>query len=168
MIVAGSDTTAATLTHIFYHLALDSTLVTKLRNELRTTAPGDSKFLAALINETLRLHPPVPSGVLRQTPASGLRFGDTFIPGGVTISMPTWSLGRCASHIPPSKISDTDLLMLSNSRRRIPQPLCLFARALDNVSRAPQEQSRIHALFYRSVLETSSPDTLCLSLLVSR
>ncbi|OBT38603.1 hypothetical protein VE00_11102 [Pseudogymnoascus sp. WSF 3629] len=100
MIVAGSDTTAATLSHIFYHLALDSTLGTKLRNELRTTAPRDAKFLAALINETLRLHPPVPSGVLRQTPASGLVFGDTFIPGNVTISMPIWSLGRLEGAFP--------------------------------------------------------------------
>lgn len=64
MIVAGSDTIAATLSHIFYYLALDSTLGTKLRNELRTTARRDAMFLAALINETLRLHPPVPSGVL--------------------------------------------------------------------------------------------------------
>jgi cytochrome P450 len=95
MIVAGSDTTSATITHLMYHLALDPNLVTKLREELSTTAPGDSKFLAAIINETLRLHPPVPSGVLRQTPLGGLRIGNTFIPGGVIVSTPIWSLGRC-------------------------------------------------------------------------
>lgn len=95
LIVAGSDTTAATITHLMYHLALDPNLATKLRTELTTTAPGDSIFLAALINETLRLHPPTPSGSLRQTPPDGLTFGKTFIPGGVTVSTPTWSLGRC-------------------------------------------------------------------------
>lgn len=95
MIVAGSDTTSATITHLMYHLALEPALVTKLRGELSTAAPGDSKFLAALINETLRLHPPVPSGVLRQTPPEGLRFGSTFVPGGVTVSTPIWSLGHC-------------------------------------------------------------------------
>jgi tryprostatin B 6-hydroxylase len=95
MIVAGSDTTSAAITHLMYHLALDPNLATKLREELSTTAPGDSNFLAALINETLRLHPPVPSGVLRQTPPGGLRIGNTFIPGGVTVSTPIWSLGRC-------------------------------------------------------------------------
>lgn len=122
MIVAGSDTTSATLSHIFYHLALDPTLGTKLRDELRTTAPRDAKFLAALINETLRLHPPVPSGVLRQTPASGLVFGDTFIPGNVTISMPIWSLGRCASQHPAFKISGTDLIIIAIVESAFPNP----------------------------------------------
>jgi cytochrome P450 len=97
MIVAGSDTAAAAITHVFYHLAKDPKLVTELREELKTSLPNDSKFLGAIIYETLRLHPSVPSGVLRQTPAAGLMIKNAFIPGGVTISTPTWSLSRCMS-----------------------------------------------------------------------
>jgi len=100
MIVAGSDTTSATITHLMYHIALDPSLATKLRKDLSTTTPGDSPFLAALINETLRLHPATPSGVLRQTPPSGISIGSTFIPGGTTVSMPFWSLGRLESAFP--------------------------------------------------------------------
>jgi cytochrome P450 len=97
MIVAGSDTSSAVITHVFYYLAKDPKLVAKLREELKTSLPNDSKLLGAIINEALRLHPPIPSGVLRQTPSAGLMIKNTFIPGGVTISTPTWSLSRCMS-----------------------------------------------------------------------
>jgi len=83
-----------------YHLALNPKFADKLRHELSTIAPSDSTYLGALLNETLRLHPPVPSGVLRQTDQYGLRIGQTFIPGRVIISIPTWSLHRLESAFP--------------------------------------------------------------------
>ena len=105
IIVAGSDTTAATLTYIMYHLAKTPHLVTKLREELREMnyLPGsetevraiqDAKYLNGVINEALRLHPAVPSGLLRLTPPEGINVEGTFIPGGVTISSPLYSMGR--------------------------------------------------------------------------
>jgi hypothetical protein len=105
IIVAGSDTTAATLTYIMYHLAKAPQLVEKLRGELREInyLPGsetevrdiqDAKYLNGVINEALRLHPAVPSGLLRLTPPEGLYIEGTFIPGGVTISSPLYSMGR--------------------------------------------------------------------------
>ena len=105
IIVAGSDTTSATLTYLMYHLAKAPHLITKLREELREMRylPGsetevrdiqDAKYLNGVINETLRLHPPVPSGLLRLTPPEGINIEGTFIPGGVTISSPLYSMGR--------------------------------------------------------------------------
>jgi cytochrome P450 len=105
VVVAGSDTSSSALTHIFYHLAKEPHIAAKLRKELAPIyTPGsetevrdiqDAKYLNGVINEALRLHPPVPSGLLRQTPPEGLMVGDIFIPGGVTVSAPTWSMGRC-------------------------------------------------------------------------
>jgi hypothetical protein len=104
IIVAGSDTTTATLTHVFYHLAKSGQVFSKLRRELDSFyKPGsesefrdlqEAEYLNGVINETLRLHPPVPSGVLRVTPPEGITIGSTFIPGNVTISIPNYSLGR--------------------------------------------------------------------------
>ncbi|KAI9645797.1 hypothetical protein NHQ30_005231 [Ciborinia camelliae] len=106
-IVAGSDTTSATLTNIFYHLCREPHHIVKLREELESIyTPGspsecrdiqDAPYLNGVINETLRLHPPVASGLLRQTPPEGLTIGGTYIPGNVTISAPTWSMGRLPS-----------------------------------------------------------------------
>jgi tryprostatin B 6-hydroxylase len=100
-----SDTTAATLVHLFYHLARQWELVEKLRQELDPLIPDlmnfahkvtqDAPYLNGAINEALRLHPPVPSGVLRLTPAEGVNLGaETFIPGCTTVSVPFHPLGR--------------------------------------------------------------------------
>lgn len=102
IIVAGSDTTSATLTYLFYHLAQDPTQVKRLRDELRPLTIGDwsdkdiqhAEHLNGAINETLRLHPPVPSGLFRQTPPEGLRVGEVYIPGGVTFFTPQYAMGR--------------------------------------------------------------------------
>lgn len=105
MVVAGSDTSSSALTHIFYHLAKEPHIAAKLREELAQTYNlgsdtevrdlQDAKYLNGVINEALRLHPPVPSGLLRQTPPEGIVVRGKFIPGGVTVSAPTWSMGRC-------------------------------------------------------------------------
>jgi cytochrome P450 len=104
IIVAGSDTTAATLTHLFYHIAGDSTIAQNLREELKPRIGGDGEitnqnlqdapYLNGCINEALRLNPPVPSGVFRKTPPEGVHIGETFIPGDTTIQMPGFVLGH--------------------------------------------------------------------------
>jgi cytochrome P450 len=102
IIVAGSDTTAATITHLFYHLAKDPACAQKIREEV-ATLDGDlhnnSKLhtlthMNAVINETLRLHPPTPGGVPRLTPPEGLTIGKHYIPGEVCVLTPLHSLLR--------------------------------------------------------------------------
>lgn len=51
-------------------------------------------YLDAVINETLRMHPPVPSGVQRMTPPDGLRIGETFVPGNTIVQIPTHTMFR--------------------------------------------------------------------------
>ncbi|KAJ0418348.1 cytochrome P450 [Aspergillus carlsbadensis] len=100
IIVAGSDTTAATLTNLFFYLATNYTWQSKLQAELDTLPDLSqeklitAKVLDALINETLRLHPAVPSGTQRMTPPEGLQIGDQYIPGNVMVCVPTYTLFR--------------------------------------------------------------------------
>ena len=105
LIVAGSDTVAIVLTHIFYYLARDPTHIETLRKELdplmRSDEPfnvrmvKEAKHLNGVINEVLRLHPPTPSGGFRTTPPQGITVDGVFIPGGVNINVPLYTLGRC-------------------------------------------------------------------------
>ncbi|KAJ5919142.1 cytochrome P450 oxidoreductase [Penicillium verhagenii] len=98
--VAGSDTTAATMTNVFYELAKDLPLQRALQAELdalpdiSTDQLSGLKFLDAIINETLRLHPLIPSGLQRMTPRQGIQIGDTYIPGDVMVAMPMHTLFR--------------------------------------------------------------------------
>ena len=110
LVVAGSDTVAIVLTYIFYYLARDSVHIQKLREELEPLMQSDEPFtvrmvqnakhLNGIINEALRLHPPTPSGGFRTTPPQGITVDGTFIPGGVNLNVPLYSLGRCECHHP--------------------------------------------------------------------
>ncbi|KAF2019098.1 cytochrome P450 [Aaosphaeria arxii CBS 175.79] len=105
IIVAGSDTTAATLTYLSYYLARDPELVRRLRDEIKRCLGNenaevehqkivDSELLNGCIYEALRLNPPVPSGIFRKTPKEGVFVGETFIPGDTTIQMPWFVMGH--------------------------------------------------------------------------
>ncbi|KAF2734445.1 putative cytochrome P450 [Polyplosphaeria fusca] len=108
IIVAGSDTTAATLAHVFYQLARHPGQVRKVREELKEVL-GDfssaspslenrklqhADHINAVIYETLRLHPAVPSAIVRKTPPEGIRVGETYIPGDMNVWCPQYVLGR--------------------------------------------------------------------------
>ncbi|GAM90407.1 hypothetical protein ANO11243_084500 [Dothideomycetidae sp. 11243] len=102
LIVAGSDTTAACLTYMFYYLAEDPAQVEKLRKELQPMVErglrdqdiSQSQHLNACIWEALRLNPPVPSGVQRLTPPEGMMADGKHIPGNTTFWMPQYVMGR--------------------------------------------------------------------------
>ncbi|EDU46786.1 Cytochrome P450 [Pyrenophora tritici-repentis] len=103
IIIAGSDTVAATLTFAFFYLAKYPEHATRLRDELLPFRAPDGTFshqrifnaphLNAVINETLRLHPPA-STILRETPPQGILVGETFIPGNMTVFSSQYALGR--------------------------------------------------------------------------
>ncbi|KAK1613515.1 benzoate 4-monooxygenase cytochrome P450 [Colletotrichum phormii] len=104
IIVAGSDTTAASLTCLFFELAQKPDVYQRVREEIddyfaQNAEPEHSAlsklpYLQACIDETLRLHPPVPSGVQRMTPPEGIDIDGTFIPGDIIIQVPTHTMFR--------------------------------------------------------------------------
>lgn len=99
-VVAGSDTVAQPLVWLFFELAHNPAFVRKLREELKTIPDlqpenlQNCEYLDALINETLRLHPPIISGTQRKTPPEGLVIGDNHIPGDTIVMVPTYTVCR--------------------------------------------------------------------------
>ncbi|KAL2820248.1 cytochrome P450 [Aspergillus cavernicola] len=107
IIVAGSDTTASTMAFLFYHIAREPGLLGRLREEIEELTGGDgidhrkiqsASLLNGCINETLRLHPAVPSGLYRNTPPEGVYVGEEWIPGNTTLLVHFYSMGRDESH----------------------------------------------------------------------
>lgn len=89
---------------MFYHLALEKEQQEKLRKELRSVSSvHDSNVLRNLqhlngvIQETLRLHPPAPTGGLRITGPNGLTVAGVYIPPNTVISAPKYTIARSES-----------------------------------------------------------------------
>lgn len=106
---------APTLVFLFYELALNPSQADKLYDELRDVDIRDRQVLStlphlnALINETLRFHPAVPTGGYRDTPAEGMTIGGRYIPGNTTIVAPRYTISRCEfPGSPPRRVYVTD------------------------------------------------------------
>ena len=104
MMNAGSATTAIAMANVLFQLLKNPPVMQKLLEELDAALENDDDsndapavvaydkvkhlpYMKACLDESLRLFPPTPQGLGRQTPADGLYVLDDFIPGGVSISV---------------------------------------------------------------------------------
>ncbi|KAL7277160.1 hypothetical protein ACG7TL_009006 [Trametes sanguinea] len=113
-IVAGSDTTSSALTSLAFCLATHPAALHKLQAEIDRFYPagedpcvathyGDMHYLTAVVHETLRLYPPVPSGMNRRVPhgTHGVMLGPYFVPGGTSMFLHPYSLHRDPRYFSP-------------------------------------------------------------------
>jgi cytochrome P450 len=106
-IIAGSDTTANTLTYLVWAVCSNSNIKERLVKELKTLptnyTDADLKllpYLRLVIEETLRLYPAAPSALPRLVPAGGAAFGEYWLPEGTVASTQAYSLHRNATVFP--------------------------------------------------------------------
>ena len=96
LIIAGSETTASALAGTTGYLLNNpmclATLIQEIRsnfveeNDINLASLGKLPYLSAVIEEGLRMAPPVPSGLPRVTPAEGAVVCGEWLPGGTDIS----------------------------------------------------------------------------------
>ncbi|KAI0417001.1 cytochrome P450 monooxygenase-like protein [Xylaria grammica] len=102
-VVAGSDTTRAVLIAIWWFLSKFPEHAKKVQAEVDNVNTNDANALAALphlngvINESLRLVPPVMTGGNRITGPNGMLIDDILIPPGVKVTCPKYVLHRMES-----------------------------------------------------------------------
>ncbi|KAJ3988632.1 cytochrome P450 [Lentinula detonsa] len=132
---AGADTTAASVSNIFYFLLTNPSAYNRLRDEIDAYADhalnyntqAGMPYLNAVINENLRLLPAVPSGSVRGTTqeTGGQYLGSYYIPPNTTVSIHFYSM-----HRDPRNFSLPDLFLperwLSMEERTVLEP-ALFA-----------------------------------------
>ncbi|KAJ7575924.1 cytochrome P450, partial [Mycena floridula] len=116
--VAGSDTTAGTLTILWYFLLKNPISHRRLLDEIdqRLSPAGDNfvgslarmPYLDACMNEALRLYPPAMSGSPRYVDKQGATIGPwqvcSFIPPGTQIFLHTYSIHRDPSNFSEPKL----------------------------------------------------------------
>ncbi|KAI1418336.1 cytochrome P450 [Hypoxylon sp. FL1857] len=103
-VVAGSDSTASTLTAILFLLATHPDKQATLQREvddmntgglpMPTSTLANMPYLNSCINEALRLYPAVMSGSQRETGPGGVVLDGQFIPEHMLVSMPTYTIHR--------------------------------------------------------------------------
>ncbi|MCJ1432335.1 hypothetical protein MMC27_001691 [Xylographa pallens] len=108
LIIAGSETTATLLSGTTFYLMKNKDIYEKVANEVRTSFnnEGDITFLSvsklpylnALLEEGLRLYPPVPSTFPRRVAAEGDIIDGQFVPGGTSVGVNQWAANQSAAH----------------------------------------------------------------------
>ena len=96
MLIAGSETTASLLSGATYHLLRNPSMLRRAQSEVRTTfkdadditvravsTPGLLPYLEAVLHESLRVWPPVPTALPRIVGPSGAIVDGQFVPGNV-------------------------------------------------------------------------------------
>jgi tryprostatin B 6-hydroxylase len=105
LIAAGADTVWSTLQNMLYFLITNPSLQRTLQDEIGMALSSSSQFkydqikglpfLEAFLKETLRILPPVPTGMQRESPPEGIVVGDSIhIPGNISLSCPTYTIHR--------------------------------------------------------------------------
>lgn len=110
-IIAGSDTTAVSLSGAMYYLTTTPRVLTKLREEiaprrhegrnLTFKETQDMPYLQAVIKEALRLHPATGLPLWRVVPEGGAEVAGQWFPAGTNIGTNSW-----VAHYNPSVWGD--------------------------------------------------------------
>jgi cytochrome P450 len=108
LIVAGSETSATLLSGALYYLLKNMQWMTKLHQELQDNFQSDSditfaslsrlEILNAIIKETFRIYPVVPTALPRIVTGGGATVCGYVLPPGTRVGVPQYSMNRSSQH----------------------------------------------------------------------
>ncbi|KAK0630263.1 cytochrome P450 [Bombardia bombarda] len=118
-LVAGSDTTAHTLTYLIWAVCKHPEVRQRLVDELQKNLPAENDditdhdlvslpYLTSVIEEILRLYSAAPSGLPRVVPPEGAELGGYWFEPGTTVCMQAYSMHRDPAIFPNPNAFDPD------------------------------------------------------------
>jgi cytochrome P450 len=142
LIQAGSETTATLLSGTLFLLLQNPDKMQKLVEELRGSFTSDKEmtientahltYLAAVLEEGLRLYSPAVPGFPRQVPSGGATIDGVYVPAGISVSVNHYAayhsplnFGKPNEFIPERFI---DTAAFPNDRREVLQPFSMGPR----------------------------------------
>ncbi|KAK1542061.1 benzoate 4-monooxygenase cytochrome P450 [Colletotrichum paranaense] len=107
-VIAGSETTATTLSCMTYYLLKNPAILARLQDEVRSAfvsyeditavTATPLKYLRAVAQEAMRVYPPLPFALPRVVPNGGCTVDGHFLPGGTTVSTSTFAASMSSSN----------------------------------------------------------------------
>ncbi|KAF2685242.1 cytochrome P450 monooxygenase-like protein [Lentithecium fluviatile CBS 122367] len=142
LIIAGSETSATLLSGAVFYLLKNRRWLQKLQQELRETFSDESEMtfaslsqlrvMQAVIMETFRMYPPVPTMLPRRTGDQGAMVADSFIPPNVTVGIAQYAAYRSRTNFKdPDKFAPQRFLddeEYKNDNRSVVQPFSVGPR----------------------------------------
>lgn len=150
LIAAGADTTSLTLAAAFFYLVHNPRVMEILVEEIRAAAFDENiehenasrliklPYLRAVIDETLRLSPPVPSLLPREVLKDGITVDGRFIPEGTVIGVPAYAIHRNPEYFPQPDTFYPERWIAVEASESESSPLPGVGRTLESVSLARQ------------------------------
>lgn len=115
LIAAGSDTTSLVLSATFFYLSQNQDVLAKVQKEVRAAFKGKEvediksgpelngcRYLKACLDESMRMTPPTPGMLPRIVLPGGITVDNHFIPAGVEVGTPFYSLFHNPTYFPDS------------------------------------------------------------------
>lgn len=167
-ILAATETTSSALAYIFYELAKNQALQTRLRAELLTHEGYEEleslKFLDACIREGLRFRPPVALTGSRAVPAGGLEVCGYYLPAGTVVTTQALSMSRQRKDLFPdydvyNPQRSVDDEANESERRKLWVPFGIGARKCPGGNMAMYQMRLILAATMRRFVVTIAPET---------
>ncbi|KXH50180.1 cytochrome P450 [Colletotrichum simmondsii] len=131
LMLGGSETSATALSAVTYFLTSHPAVLSKLTDEVFSTFKAEEEininsvqnlpYMLAVLDETLRLNPPLPHSSPRVVHEGGDTFCGFFVPEGTVIGIPQWAMYHSSQNftLPESFIPERwlgDLRFASDSR----------------------------------------------------
>ncbi|OQE09481.1 hypothetical protein PENVUL_c006G00923 [Penicillium vulpinum] len=108
LIIAGSETTATLLSGVTYYILTVPGVLDKLKAEIRGAFTSEDqitwstvnqlKYILAVLNEGLRMYPPIPYGLPRMVEGKGDFICGRWVPGGTSVGVAILAAHRSAAN----------------------------------------------------------------------